>query len=106
MNITEFFEQNNNSFKRRVKMVIANLIAYILVLLGATNWGSVGIFDFNLVGAIFGGYRSAGAIVVYCIILLAAIWLVVSPILTHGKLYLRMHRANSENTRTESSSVR
>ena len=87
-------------------MVIANLIAYCLVLLGAMNWASVGIFDFNLVGAIFGGYRAAGAIVVYCLILLAAAWLIISPILTHGKLYLRMHRANSENTRTEASIIK
>ena len=34
-------------------MVIANLISYILVLLGAVNWGLYGIFDFNLVSAIF-----------------------------------------------------
>ena len=36
-------------------MVIANLISYILVLLGAVNWGLYGIFDFNLVSAIFMG---------------------------------------------------
>ena len=28
--------------------------AYILVLVGALNWGSVGIFNFDLVGFLFG----------------------------------------------------
>ena len=34
-------------------MVVANIISYVLVLLGAVNWGLFGIFDFNLVGWIF-----------------------------------------------------
>ena len=51
-------------------MVIANIISYILVLLGAVNWGLYGIFDFNLVGWIFQGPRTAGAIIVYVIITL------------------------------------
>ena len=39
-------------------MRIANIVSYVLVLLGAVNWGLYGIFDFNLVSAIFGGARS------------------------------------------------
>ena len=35
-------------------MVFFNVLSYILVLLGALNWGMFGIFDFNLVSAIFG----------------------------------------------------
>ena len=41
-------------------MIIANLVSYILVLLGAVNWGLYGIFNFNLVSAIFMGDRSVG----------------------------------------------
>ena len=29
-------------------------IAFILVVIGAINWGLVGFFDYNLVSAIFG----------------------------------------------------
>lgn len=67
-------------------MFIANIIAYVLVLLGAVNWGLVGIFDWNLVGAIFGGTRAVGSIIIYCIILAAALWLIISPLLTMGRL--------------------
>lgn len=77
-------------------MVIANLIAYILVLLGALNWGLFGIFDFNLVSAIFMGPRSVGSIIVYSLIALAAIWLIISPIITNGMLKLQGHRTVQE----------
>ena len=73
-------------------MVITNLIAYILVLIGALNWGLYGIFNFNLVSAIFMGPRSVGAIIVYSLIVLASIWLVISPIITNGALKLRGNR--------------
>ncbi|HVL49150.1 MAG TPA: DUF378 domain-containing protein [Candidatus Thermoplasmatota archaeon] len=31
-----------------------DLIALVLVIVGALNWGLVGLFDFNLVAALFG----------------------------------------------------
>ncbi len=73
-------------------MVIANLISYVLVLTGALNWGLFGIFNFNLVSAIFQGPRAVGAIIVYSLIALAAIWLIISPIITNGALKLRGDR--------------
>jgi len=80
-----------------IKMVIANIISYILVLLGALNWGMFGIFDFNLVSAIFMGPRSVGSIIVYSLITLAAIWLIISPIITNGALKLRGNRTVRES---------
>ncbi len=35
-------------------MRILRIIAYILVIIGAINWGLVGFFNFDLVAAIFG----------------------------------------------------
>ena len=68
------------------RMFIANIISYILVLLGAVNWGLYGIFNFNLVSAIFMGERSVGAIITYVIIALAAIWLIVYTVFANGIL--------------------
>ena len=73
-------------------MVIANLISYILVLVGALNWG---IF-FNLVSAVFQGPRTIGSIIVYSLIALAAIWLIISPIITNGMLKLQGDRVARE----------
>ncbi len=69
-------------------MILANYIAYVLTIIGGLNWGLVGIFDFNLVAWMCGGYRSGFAIAVYVIIMLAAIWLIVSPIISRGMLDL------------------
>ena len=35
-------------------MYILKIIAYILVIIGAVNWGLIGFFGFDLVSAIFG----------------------------------------------------
>ncbi len=80
-------------------MVIANIISYVLVLLGALNWGIFGIFNFNLVSAIFMGARSIGSIIVYSVIALAAIWLIISPIITNGVLKLQGNRTVRDTDR-------
>lgn len=35
-------------------MLIVQRIALILVIIGAVNWGLIGLFEFNLVAALFG----------------------------------------------------
>ena len=75
-------------------MRIANMIAYILVIVGAVNWGLFGIFNFNLVSTVFSGARTAGSIIVYTVIALSALWLILSPIITDGVLWLRNRKAD------------
>ncbi|MBE7074698.1 MAG: DUF378 domain-containing protein [Clostridiales bacterium] len=69
-------------------MIIANIIAYIILIIGGLNWGLVGIFNFNLVSSIFGAYPAVGSIIVYILVALSAIWLIISPIITSGRIYL------------------
>ena len=69
-------------------MRFINILSYILVLLGAVNWGLFGILNFNLVSAIFAGARSIGSIIIYTLITAAAIWLIISPFLTRGNLFM------------------
>ena len=69
-------------------MIIANLVAYIILIIGGLNWGLVGIFNFNLVSSIFGAYPAVGSIIVYILVALSAIWLIISPIITSGRIYL------------------
>ena len=74
-------------------MRIVNIIAYILVIVGAINWGLFGLFNVNLVSTVFAGARTVGSIIVYSLIALAALWLILSPIITNGVLWLRGRRA-------------
>lgn len=75
-------------------MAIVNIIALVLVLAGSLNWGLVGIFQWNLVEAIFGGFN-AGSIIVYILVLLAAIWLVIAACIQHS-IYLQSEKASRE----------
>lgn len=74
-------------------MRIVNIISYVLVILGAINWGLFGLFDFNLVSSIFNGARAAGSVIVYSLIAIAALWLILSPFITNGVLWLKSRRA-------------
>lgn len=74
-------------------MRIVNIISYVLVILGAVNWGLFGFFDFNLVSTIFSGARTVGSVITYALIALAALWLILSPIITDGVLWLKSRRA-------------
>lgn len=64
-------------------MVIANYIAFVILLIGGFNWGLVGIFRWNLVEAIFGGFGVVPAII-YILVLASAIWLIISACIRHS----------------------
>ena len=49
-------------------------ISLALVTLGALNWGSMGIFRFNVIGWLFGGELSTVSRIVYTLIALAGVW--------------------------------
>ena len=76
-------------------MRIVNIIAYALVIIGAVNWGLFGLFDFNLVSTIFSGARAVGSIIVYTVIAVAALWLILSPFITGGVLWLKNRRSET-----------
>lgn len=49
-------------------------ISLILVIIGALNWGSIGLFGFDLVGAIFGGQNAMLSRIVFTLVGLAGLW--------------------------------
>ena len=55
-------------------MMIIDKIALSLLIVGGINWGSVGLFNFDIVGWIFGGTDSIGARIVYVVVALCALW--------------------------------
>jgi uncharacterized protein len=54
-------------------MKAMNVLAAVLVLIGALNWGLVGVLNFNLVAALFG--QSLIASIVYTLVGLAGLFL-------------------------------
>ena len=54
--------------------MIMDKIALTLAIVGGLNWGSIGIFGFDVVAFLFGGADSALSRVVYTLVGLGAIW--------------------------------
>ena len=55
-------------------MMTATNIALILTIIGGINWGSIGLFQFDIVAWIFGGQTSVISRIIYTIVGIAAIW--------------------------------
>ena len=49
-------------------------IALILVIIGALNWGGIGLFQFDLVAWLCGGQSGPISRVIYTLVALAGIW--------------------------------
>ena len=49
-------------------------IALIIAIIGGLNWGSIGLFKFDLVAWICGGAGTLAPRIIYTVVGLAAIW--------------------------------
>lgn len=55
-------------------MKVLDMVALILILVGAINWGLWGFFQFDLVAAIFGGQSATVSRVIYAIVGIAGLY--------------------------------
>lgn len=55
-------------------MKVFNSIVLALVIIGAINWGCIGLFGLDLVGTLFGGTTSAISRILFTIVGIAGIW--------------------------------
>lgn len=60
------------SAERRTGMI--DKIALILVIIGALNWGSIGVFSFDIVAWLCGGQAAIISRIIYTLVALAGIW--------------------------------
>ena len=51
-----------------------NKLALILTIVGALNWGSIGLFQFDIVAWICGGQSSLLSRIIYTVVGLAGVW--------------------------------
>lgn len=49
-------------------------IALVLLIIGGINWGSIGLFQFDIVAWIFGGQGAILSRIIYTLVALSAIW--------------------------------
>ena len=76
-------------------MTVLNVIAMLLIIVGALNWGLWGIFQFDLVAALFGGNSSALSRIVYSAVGLAGLYslTLVRPLLARTSERARVRAA-------------
>lgn len=73
VNKKTYNNKNDYKFKRRITMKIIDKIALILIIIGAINWGLIGLFNFNLVAAIFGDMTLLSRII-YSLVGISGLW--------------------------------
>lgn len=56
--------------------MLMDRIALLLVIIGAFNWGSIGLFQFDLVAWLGGGQDAVLSRIIYTVVALAGIWCV------------------------------
>lgn len=60
-------------YKKEDAMKVIDKIALVLIIIGAINWGLIGIFNFDLVAAIF-GEMSIISRIVYGLVGVSGLW--------------------------------
>jgi uncharacterized membrane protein YuzA (DUF378 family) len=78
-----FFAQTIS--KRRDIMILTNIIALSILILGALNWFTVGVFSWNLLSWMFG----VGLFVriLYALVGIAGIWMLIQLIVRRANLF-------------------
>ena len=56
--------------------MIIDRIALLLVIIGAINWGSIGLFGFDIVAWIFGGQGMLISRIIYSLVAVSGLWLI------------------------------
>ena len=73
-------------------MIIANIIALSIAIIGCLNWFLVGVFSWNLVTWIFGvGLFTR---IIYAIVGIAGIWLLIQLLFKRTRLFSSQDRNN------------
>ena len=68
-------------------MIIANIIALSVLILGGLNWMLVGVFSWNLLAWIFG--TGVFVRILYALVGLAAIWMLIQLCVRRIRLFSR-----------------
>lgn len=59
--------------KESKNMKVIDTIALVLIIIGAINWGLIGLFNFNLVDTIFGAMSIISRII-YILVGISGLW--------------------------------
>lgn len=88
---------------------MSTLISFIFVIVGALNWLSISLFQFDLVAGIFGSQADTFSRIIYGLVGFSALWLIYAAIRFRGILNVRGSTYTDEQllstNRTESARI-
>lgn len=88
------FKKTAQTIKKQQEMIIMlDKISLILVIIGAINWGSIGLFQFDIVAWMFGGQAAVVSRIIYTLVALAGIWCISMLFRENEQLRLGMEEA-------------
>ena len=64
----------NTYHTERIPDIMLDRLALILVIVGAINWGAIGLFQFDIVAWIFGGQAAIVSRIIYTLVALCGAW--------------------------------
>ena len=77
--------------KKMIKLSSIGWVSLILLIIGGLNWGFVGLFEFDLVAAIFGTMTALSRII-YIVVGICAIYMIVETAMAARWKYNETHR--------------
>lgn len=75
-------------------MIIANIIALSILILGSLNWFCVGVFSWNLLSAVFG--IGVFVRILYALVGLAGLWMLIQLCVRRMRLFERDETMNKK----------
>ena len=72
-------------------------ISLVLVIVGAVNWGAIGLFQVDLVSWLFGGQDAILSRIIYTLVALAGIWC-ISLLFREREMLTRTSDGDMTNT--------
>ncbi len=65
-------------------------LSLILIIIGAVNWGIIGLFGFDVIGTIFGGQLALVSRIIFTVVGLAGLW-AISMLFRDGRSVRSVH---------------
>lgn len=78
-------------------MRIANIVSFILLIIGGLNWLALGIFGTDFVSAITGSQTGVISRIIFILVGISALWLIFSAIINRAIKFTDDNRNSSEN---------
>ena len=73
-----------------------SFVSFVLVCIGAFNWFTIGLLQYDFVAGLFGSQANVFSRLVYALVGIASIIVIINTIKNRGKFVVSFNKANKE----------